>query len=174
MRNIFLFIKQYFNFIVLLLLQAFSIYLIVHYNTFHNAVASGVMNEVTGKINTQYNKVDYYFQLKNTNENLAKDNERLRNLLKSNFETADTVTKIVTDSIPFDTLGSTRKWQYFSAKVVSSSVSAQSNFIVLHRGAAQGLKKDDGVIDPNNGVGWHYYGCKCKFFGSNESFAQRQ
>lgn len=152
MRNIFLFIRRYFNFIVLLLLQAFSIYLIVHYNTFHNAVASGVMNEITGKINTQYNRVDYYFQLKKTNEDLAKDNERLRNLLKDNFEKADTTTRVVTDTIAFDTLGNTRKWQYFSAKVVSSSVSAQNNFIVLHRGSAQGLKKDDGVIDPNNGV----------------------
>src|SRR5688500_19336793 len=51
-----LFRSRYFNFIVLLILQIFCIYLIVHYNTYHNAVASGFMNEVTGKINTQYNK----------------------------------------------------------------------------------------------------------------------
>jgi rod shape-determining protein MreC len=152
MRNIFLFIRKYFNFIVLLILQAFCIYLIVHYNTYHNAVASGIMNEVTGRINTQYNKVDNYFQLKKTNDQLAKDNERLRNLLKDNFEKPDTITKIVTDSIPYDTLGNRRKWQYFSAKVVYSSVSAQNNFIVLGRGARQQLKKDDGVIEPNNGV----------------------
>ena len=152
MRNIFLFIRRYFNFVILLILQVFSIYLIVHYNTFHNAVASVVMNEVTGKINTQYNKIDYYFQLKKTNEQLAKDNERLRNQLKANFETPDTSSKIITDSIPYDTLGNHRKWQYFSAKVVSSSVAAQNNFIVLGRGSAQQLKKDDGVMDPNNGV----------------------
>lgn len=152
MRNIFLFIRRYFNFIVLLLLQGFSIYLIVHYNTFHNAVASGFMNEVTGKINTQYNKIDYYFQLKKTNEQLAKDNERLRNLLKEDFDRHDTSTRIVTDTIPYDTLGNFRKWLYLSAKVVSSSVSAQNNFIVVSRGAAQQLKKDQGVIDPNNGV----------------------
>lgn len=152
MRNIFLFIRRYFNLIMLLLLQGFCIYLIVHYNTYHNAVASGFMNEVTGKINIQYNKIDNYFDLKKTNEQLAKDNERLRNGLKENFERPDTATKIVTDSIPFDTLGSLRKWQYFSAKVVSSSVSGQNNFIVLSRGSAQQLKKDDGVVDPNNGV----------------------
>ncbi len=152
MRNIFLFIRLYFNFIVLLLLQIFSIYLIVHYNTFHNAVFSGVMNEVTGKVNTEYNKVDYYFQLKKTNQQLAKDNERLRNQLKDNFERPDTSTKIVADSIPYDTLGNIRKWMYLSAKVVSNSVAAQNNFIVLGRGTAQQLKKDEGVVDPNNGV----------------------
>ena len=152
MRNIFLFIRRYFNFIVLLLLQALSIYLIVHYNTYHNAVASGVMNEITGRINTQYNKVDYYFQLKKTNELLAKDNERLRNKLKADFEMPDTSVKLVADTIPYDTSGHYRKWQYYQAKVVSSSVSAPNNFIVLSRGAAQGVKKDDGVVDANNGV----------------------
>ncbi len=152
MRNIFLFIRRYFNFIFLLILQIFCIYLIVHYNTYHNAVASGVMNEVTGKVNKEYNKVDYYFQLKKTNEKLARDNERLRNLMKENFETPDTSIKIIADSIPYDTLGNIRKWEYRAAKVVSSSVSAPNNFIVLSRGFAQQLKKDMGVVDPNNGV----------------------
>lgn len=152
MRNIFLFIRRYFNFIVLLLLQVFSIYLIVHYNSYHNAVASGFMNEVTGKINKQYNWIDNYFDLKTTNTTLSKDNERLRNLLKENFERPDTSSKLITDSIAYDTLGSHRRWKYFSAKVVSSAVGGQNNFIVLSRGTAQQLKKDDGVIDPNNGV----------------------
>ncbi|MEP7143945.1 MAG: rod shape-determining protein MreC [Ferruginibacter sp.] len=126
--------------------------MIVHYNTWHNAAASGFMNEVTGKINTQFNKIDNYLLLKKTNEQLVKDNERLRNLLKENFDKPDTATKFVTDSIPYDTLGNRRKWLYLSAKVVSSSVSAQNNFIVLGRGSAQHLKKDNGVIDPNSGV----------------------
>ncbi|MEO6729966.1 MAG: rod shape-determining protein MreC [Ferruginibacter sp.] len=152
MRNIFLFIRRYFNLIFLLLLQGFCIYLIVHYNRWHNAVASGYMNEITGKINTQYNKVDYYFHLKKTNEQLAKDNERLRNLLKENFDKPDTATKIVTDSIPYDTLGNRRNWLYLSAKVVSNSVTAQNNFIVLARGSAQQLKRDQGVINPGNGI----------------------
>src|SRR4051812_20470032 len=152
MRNIFLFIGRYFNFICLVLLQAFCIYLIVHYNTWHNAVASGLMNEVTGKVNTQVNKIDNYLLLKKTNEQLVKDNERLRNLLKQDFERPDTTTKLVTDSLPYDTLGNRRKWLYLSAKVVSNSVSAQNNFIVLGRGSAQQLKKDDGVIDASNAV----------------------
>ena len=152
MRNIFLFIRRYFNFVIFLALQGFAIYLIIHYNQYHNAIASVYMNEVTGKVNEQYNKVDYYFQLNKTNQQLVKDNERLRNLAKSNFEKPDTINKIITDSIPFDTLGNHRKWIYHAAKVVSNSVTAQNNFIVLGRGAAQQLKKDEGVIDSNNGV----------------------
>jgi rod shape-determining protein MreC len=59
---------------------------------------------------------------------------------------------MVTDSIPFDTLGNRRKWLYQRAKVVSNSVSAQNNFVVLGRGLQQQLAKDEGVVDPNNGV----------------------
>lgn len=152
MRNIFLFIRRYFNFIIFLLLQGYCIYLIAHYNQYHNAVASSYLNEITGRINEQYNKADYYLQLKRTNQQLVKDNERLRNLMKENFKIPDTTNKIVTDSIPYDTLGSHRKWMYQSAKVVSNSVSAQNNFIVISRGSAQQLKKDEGVIDANNAV----------------------
>ena len=110
------------------------------------------MNEITGRVNEQYNKVDYYLQLKKTNQQLVKDNERLRNLMKANFESPDTANKIVIDSIPYDTLDNHRKWLYQAAKVVSNSVSTQNNFIVLGRGSGQQLKKDEGVIDPNNGV----------------------
>lgn len=152
MRNILLFIRRYFNFLLFLLLQVFSIYLIVHYNTYHNAVGSAAMNEITGRINRQYNKIDNYLQLKQTNELLVKDNERLRNLLKQNFENPDTSNKLVTDSIPYDTLGNKRKWLYQASKVVSNSVTAQNNFVMLGRGAGQQLQKDEGVVDPNNGV----------------------
>lgn len=152
MGNIFLFIRRYFNLIVFLLLQWFCIYLIVHYNHYHNAVASVYMNEITGRVNQQYTKVDDFLALKKKNQELQRQNERLLNLMKQNFEVPDTSTKLVTDSIPYDTLGNHRKWIYQAAKVVSNSVSTQNNFVVLGRGAAQQLKKDEGVIDANNGV----------------------
>ena len=152
MRNIFLFIRRYFNFLFFLSLQIFCIYLIAHYNRYHNAVASFYMNEITGRVNTQYNKVDNFLQLNKSNEALKKENEQLRNELKNNFQGLDTVNKIVTDSIPYDTLGNKRVWLYKAAKVVSNSVTAQNNFIVLARGAAKQLQKDAGVVDPGNGV----------------------
>ena len=72
--------------------------------------------------------------------------------MKSNFNIPDTANKIITDSIPYDTSGVHRKWMYQSAKVVSNAVSAQNNFIVISRGSAQQVKKDEGVIDANNAV----------------------
>jgi rod shape-determining protein MreC len=110
------------------------------------------MAELTGKVNTEYSKVDNYFGLKKINEQLAKDNERLRNSLLQNFEAPDTLNKIVTDSIASDTLRTHRKWLYKMAKVVANTVTTQENYIELSRGSGQEMKKDLGVVDPNNGV----------------------
>jgi len=102
MRNIFLFIRRYFNFILFLLLQGFSIYLIVHYSKYHNAIFSKTSNQVTGKINEKYNGFTSYFRLKKTNDSLVAANEMLYNKLKTDFEFPDTTSKLVIDSIKVD------------------------------------------------------------------------
>lgn len=152
MRNIFLFVRRYFNFILFLLLQGFSIYLIVHYSKYHNAVFSKTSNQVTGKINEKYTGITSYFRLKKTNDSLVAANEMLYNKLKTDFEFPDTSSKIIIDSIKVDSIEQFRKYQYYRAKVVYNSVASQNNFIVLGRGSAQNIKKDMGVIDPGTGV----------------------
>ncbi len=152
MRNIFLFIRRYFNFLLFLLLQGFSIYFIVHYSRYHNALFSNSANQVTGKINDQVNRVEYYFRLKNTNNELVKADGILLNKLRSDFEIPDTASRTVIDSIQVDSLEHYRRYLYLDAKVVYNSVSSQNNFIVLHRGANQQLKEGMGVIEPNTGV----------------------
>jgi rod shape-determining protein MreC len=151
-RNIFLFLRRYSNLILFLLLQGFSIYLIVHYSRYHNAVFSKTSNQVTGKINQQYNRITSYFRLKKTNDSLVAANEKLYNTLKADFNFPDTTSKFIIDSLKVDSLEKFRKYRYYPAKVVYNSVASQNNFIVLGRGASQNIKQGMGVIDPNSGV----------------------
>jgi rod shape-determining protein MreC len=152
-RNIFLFIRRYFNFIFFLVLQILSIILIVNYNQTHQAAFGAFANEATGLVNQQYNKVQYYFHLKETNRRLQEENNRLRSLLTINFENADSNRVRVLDSLYRDTVGRSRKFVWLPAKVVSNTVSLQLNFLTLHRGAAQGVKKDMAVIGSDGLVG---------------------
>lgn len=152
MRNIFLFIRIYFNFLFFLILMGISFYMLFTYNRYHHAVYSAVANEFTGKISKQYNNVEYYFQLKRTNDSLVKANEQLYNRLKQDFEMPDTVNKIAIDTITIDTLRKQRKYLYMQAKVISTSINQPNNYIELHRGSKQGLYADMGVINPNNAV----------------------
>jgi rod shape-determining protein MreC len=150
LRNIFLFIRRYFNLLFFLLLQGFCIYLIVHYNTYHNAVFSNTANQLTGKVNEQYNKIENYFHLKKTNDSLVKANEKLYNKLRADFQLPDTITKAMVDTIKIDSLTEYRKYTYLQAAVIENSVNTQSNFIVLSRGKAQQLKEGMGLVDMNN------------------------
>ncbi len=152
MRNIFLFIRRYSTLLLFLLLQGFSIYLIVHYNTYHNAIFSNTANQFTGKISEQYNKVEDYFHLKKTNDSLWQANERLYNKLKENFQVPDTISKFIIDTLKIDSLEEHRKYRYLRATVLENSVNTQSNYIVLGRGKNQELKEGMGLIDINNGV----------------------
>ena len=152
MRNIFLFIRRYFNLIIFLLLQVICIYFIVHYHKYHAAAFGNLTNQVTGTVNVQYSKIEHYFHLKKVNDSLLKANEALYNKLRSNFEIPDTVTKAGVDSFRVDSLLQFRKYTYLAANVVANSVSGQNNFIVLARGKSRGLKTGMGVVDPNNGV----------------------
>jgi len=151
-RNIFLFIRRYFNLIFFLLLQGLSIYFIVRYSKYHHAVFGNLTNQLTGKVNKQYSLIDNYFHLKRTNDSLVKANVALYNKLKMDFELPDTVSRTSIDTIRVDSLLEYRKYTYLSARVVSNSISNQNNYIVLSRGKKQQLHEGMGIVDPNNAV----------------------
>lgn len=122
------------------------------YNRYHHAMYSAVANEITGKINKKYNDIEYYFQLKRTNDSLMKANEELYNRLREDFEIADTASRKVVDALSTDSLKNQRKYLYMEAKVIRNSVNKANNYIELHRGALQGVSPDMGVIDIRNAV----------------------
>jgi rod shape-determining protein MreC len=129
-----------------------SFYMLFSYNRYHHAVYSEVANEVTGNISKRYNSIEYYFQLKRTNDSLMKANEALYNKLRQDYEIADTVNKVAIDTIKTDSLSQQRKYLYMQAKVVHNSVNLLNNYIELHRGSLQGISTDMGVISVNNSV----------------------
>jgi rod shape-determining protein MreC len=152
LRNIFLFIRRYFNFLLFVVLQIFSLYFVINYSKYHQAAFGNFSNQITGKINQRYSNIEYYFQLKKTNDSLVKANEVLYNKLRDNFDIRDTTSKAVVDSIRLDSIIQFRKFNYMSDRVAANSVPTQSNFIVLSRGKKQQLKIGMGVVDPNNAV----------------------
>jgi len=112
-----------------------------------------VAKEVTGGIYDRVSNTEYYFHLKRTNDSLVNENERLRNLLSTNFENPDTTSIIVKDTVPYDTLGHFRRFLWRQAKVSNNSTSTQNNFVTIHRGENQGVRKDMGVVSSNGVVG---------------------
>jgi rod shape-determining protein MreC len=113
----------------------------------------GIANETTGMVGERFNNIEYYFKLKRTNDSLVKENTDLRNSLRTNFESPDTTQRLVTDTMPFDTLGHTRKYMWRPAKIVSNTATLQNNYITIERGTNQGVRRDMGVISSTGVVG---------------------
>jgi rod shape-determining protein MreC len=134
-------------------LQIIALSFLFRYNKFHEAAFMGIANELTGRVSSRYSNIEYYFHLKKTNESLAHQNEELLNKLTTNYQAPDSLTKIVVDTMKIDTVATVRRYLWRGARVVNNSVSLQNNYITIHRGERQGVKKDMGVVSPDGLVG---------------------
>ncbi|MGQ0737824.1 MAG: rod shape-determining protein MreC, partial [Bacteroidota bacterium] len=152
MRNVFLFLRRYRTFFTFLILQGVALWFLFSYNRFHRAKFLWVANEMTGRINTQYNKVEDYFSLKEENRRVHRLNDSLLGLLPGNFYRHDTTGRLIQDSLPFDTPGNYRRYYYRPATVVYNTVNSQKNFIQINRGSAQGIKDNMAVISSGGAV----------------------
>jgi rod shape-determining protein MreC len=108
--------------------------------------------ETTGWFDKKYNNVESYFRLKAENKRLADENNKLRNMLAGNFSGPDTTKTFFIDSLIRDTTGKMRKFIWLPAKVINNSISSQTNYITLERGANQGVRKGMAVVAPGNSI----------------------
>ncbi len=153
MRNVFLFIGRHFNFLFFLVLQIIALSFLFRFNKYHEAAFLNVSTEITGRINERYNNIEYYFQLKKTNESLVQENLRLRQQLKENYEGPDSLRRMINDTIKVDTGQRLLKYRILEAKVVNNSVTAMANYLTIHRGFDQGVRPNMGVTGPQGIVG---------------------
>jgi len=152
MRNIFLFIRRYFTFLTFLVLQVMALWILFTYNRFHRAKGLGVANEVTGWFNTRYNTLEDFFRMKEENRRVHRLNDSLMNLLPVNFSKADTSIHLMSDSIPYDTLGHYRHYIQREAQVVYSTVNAEKNYVQINKGSKNGIKDDMGVLNSDGSL----------------------
>lgn len=153
MRNVFLFIRKYSNFLFFLVLQGLALSFLFRYNNYHQAIFMNVAEEITGSMDQRYSTVEYYFRLKKINEELAAENLRLNQMFRENYERPGESGKLVADTVMMDSLRRIQKYFWMGAKVVGSTVSTQTNFITLHRGSDQGVHPNMGVVSPEGIVG---------------------
>lgn len=140
-----------------LIFQVLCISFLVKYNKTYEAAYSNTAHALTGDIQKKYNNIQYFFDLKSTNKNLAAENAALRTALSLYVRGADSLhlNNIYTlvDTTNVDTTGAIRKYQYFEAKVVSNSLTNENNFITIEKGSRQGVQKDMAVAGPTGIVG---------------------
>lgn len=152
MLNIFAFLRRYFTFIVFVVLQFVSLWMLFSYNRFHRAAFLGVASEVTGRVNTQVDKLDDYFHQGEEARRVHRMNDSLLNLLKSNFSFSDTTQKAVVDTLRFDSTAAIRRYVWRDAKVVYNTINSDQNYLQLNRGSKYGIRDEMAVLSSDGAV----------------------
>lgn len=109
-------------------------------------------NIITGNINKKYNNIEYYFQLKATNDSLVSANEKLYNKLNAPNQEDELLVRESIDTLKLDSTRLIRRFTYYGAKVVANSVAAANNYIVLYGENVRSFTPQMAVVDPNNYV----------------------
>ncbi|MDR1729778.1 MAG: rod shape-determining protein MreC [Prevotellaceae bacterium] len=135
-----------------LFLEIVSLILIVNHNQFQRSWFLNSSNAVVGEIYTFSNSVSEYFNLKTVNENLAKENAELRNLLhvqenELNFIKQDTNYQGRKD------FAAEKNFTFITSKVINSSTNKYQNYITLDKGSADSIRPNMGVINALGVVG---------------------
>ena len=144
--------QQIFNFIfknsyrmLFLLLMIIAVSLTIQSHSYHKSKIISSANFFTGGVYEITSNVEDYFNLKVKNEELAKENARLKGLL---FNIKDT-TKVSN----LDSINGVNKTDIIISKVIKNSYSNQVNFLTLNSGYKQGVKPEMGVINSLGIVG---------------------
>ncbi|MCX8020110.1 MAG: rod shape-determining protein MreC [Chitinophagaceae bacterium] len=152
MRNLFLFLGRYKYFLTFLFFQGVALWFLFRFNRFHRVRFMGVANEITGRINSQYNQLEDFFSLQKENERLHRFNDSLLNYLPYNFVKADTSVKIFRDSLRYDTVFFSRRYLSRPAAVIYNTTSSSKNYMQINKGALHGIKDNMAVISSDGFV----------------------
>ena len=144
MYNLRRFIIKHHFVILFILLEVISILLLANSQRFHRNRMVNTTNDVVGKIYEWSSSVGNYFRLNSANEQLAEENAMLRQQLSVVYDT----TTCVYDIDKGDTL-----YQYIPAQVVNNSTNQANNYIIINKGASDGIRPDMSVISSDGIVG---------------------
>lgn len=163
MRNIILFIRRSLTFFTFLFLQVVSLWMLYSYNKFHQAQFLATANEITGKINTRYNRVEDFFSLRDENNRVHQMNDSLLNKLPSNFMQTDRTLRLVKDTLRDDSVNKYRRYYFRPATVVYNSTSSQKNYIQINRGSDDGIAENMSVLSSDGSAVGVIVGVSPKF-----------
>jgi rod shape-determining protein MreC len=147
MRNLWLFISKYNAFFLFIIFFTISLILLINNNSYQRASVWNSSNQIVGQAYERVNKFSSYLVLGETNDSLATENARLRNLLKSSYYDDSLKQVTVKDS----TLK--QQYTYTVARVINNSVHQKNNYLTINRGSKHGIKKGMGVISSSGVVG---------------------
>ena len=126
---------------VYFILLLFSLSLIFNSNYFHRSKVIILLNNISNFSSENFDYINEYFELKDINLDLTKENLFLKNQLEK-----------VKQYSNLDSLKNTN-FTFRNAKVISNNLSSFKNHLIINKGVRHGLKNEMGVINSTGIVG---------------------
>jgi len=147
MRSLINFLLRIHFLLLFILIEVFSIYLLINKNNFHKARFVNFTRQVNGNVYTKTTKLKQYLSLVEENQQLAEENNRLLNIIESTYKSDEIFFRSVNDTI-FN-----QRYMYTSARIINNSINKKHNFLTLNKGSQQGLRPEMAVVSDGNIVG---------------------
>jgi rod shape-determining protein MreC len=147
MRNLIAFFKRFRVFLVFVVLQLFAITTYFSFLNFPRARYLTTASTVSGSILGAKHEVTKHFNLTKNNQNLQKENIRLRKQLPESFHRLQYGTVKINDTL------FRQQYEYIPALVINSTVIKRNNYFTLDIGSKQKIKRGMGVFSDKGIVG---------------------
>ncbi len=147
MRSLLNFLLRIHFLLLFILIEVFSIALLVNNNHFHKARFVNFTREFSGNLYQKTTDLKQYLSLVEENQQLVEENNRLLNIIESTYKSDEIFFRSVNDSI-FN-----QRYRYTSARIINNSVNKKHNFITLNKGSLQGIKPEMAVVSGGSIVG---------------------
>lgn len=140
MYNLLVLIKKYHSAIVFVVLELLCIIMIVNSLPYQSRKMVSVSNRIAGRWYRTMANWNDYMNLKTQNEILAENNAMLMNQLENVTASSDS---LIINEI----------YTFMPAHVIKNTINKTNNYILIDKGAADGIEPDLGVICDNGVVG---------------------
>ena len=146
------FLRKYNYWFIFILLEVASFVLLFRFNSYQGSVWFTQANSAVAKVNRIYTDIEAFIHLDEVNAMLTEQNSVLQmqvSQLREQLKDAKAEPSINDRHI----LDSLSGYRLYSAKVVSASIVKNENYIVIDKGAADGIKPEMGVVGGGGVVG---------------------
>lgn len=155
MKHLLQFLLKYNHWILFLLLEGISLFLLFRFNQYQGSAFFTSSNYVVGNLYSWRSGVTQYFNLETINDELVQRNIELgleiEQLRKSLYD-------ITADSSGIERLKEEALSAYvtWKAHVINNSITRTDNYITIDKGEADGIRQEMGVLSGNSVVGIVY------------------
>ena len=147
MRSLIKILLRYHFIILFIILETISLSVYINNNEKYKTSVVSSANSVVAYFYNLSSSVFEYFNLKQINSQLNKENVELRNQIKSSFNDNSLNLLNIYDSV------FTQKYFFINAKVINNSINKRQNYLTLNKGERQGIHSEMGVVSPTGVVG---------------------